>query len=72
MQTGDVNAEGGDFFGRTVVMAARVAGAAGGGEIMVSKLVQEGLVGAFGLGVSRSHSLKGLTGHHAVYPVFWS
>jgi class 3 adenylate cyclase len=71
MHAGNAKVEGGDFFGRTVVIAARVSGAASGGEILVSQTVQEGLSGAFALGEARSLSLKGLAGHHAVFPVLW-
>jgi adenylate cyclase len=71
MHCGNAKAEAGDFFGRTVVVAARVAGAAGGGEILVSQAVQEGLGGAFPLDRARSLSLKGLAGHHAAFPMLW-
>jgi class 3 adenylate cyclase len=72
MHSGNAKAEAGDFFGRTVVVAARVAAAATGGEILVSQAVQEGLDGAFPLGGARSLTLKGLVGHHSVFPVLWS
>jgi adenylate cyclase len=71
MHSGNAKAEGGDFFGRTVVVAARVASAAAGGEILASEVVHEGLGGAFPVGRSRSLSLKGLAGDHAVFPVLW-
>jgi len=71
MHSGNAKEEGGDFFGRTVVIAARVSGAAMGGEILVSQAVQEGLGGAFPLGAARSLTLKGLVGHHTVFPVSW-
>jgi adenylate cyclase len=75
VHTGEViMADGGDLFGRHVVMASRVAGAARGSEILVSDLVRE-LVeprGEFRFGTSRTVTLKGLgdatrTGH----PVEW-
>lgn len=68
---GNAKAEGGDFFGRTVVVAARVAGAAMGGEILVSRAVQEGLGGAFPLAGARSLALKGLSGEHVAFPLEW-
>lgn len=68
---GNATAEGGDFFGRTVVVAARVANAALGGEILVSQAVQEGLGGAFLLEGARSLSLKGLAGNHSAFPLIW-
>ena len=71
MHSGNAKAEAGDFFGRTVVIAARVASSAEGGEILVSQAVQEGLGGAFPLDGARSLTLKGLAGHHTVFPVVW-
>ena len=72
IHSGNAKAEAGDFFGRTVVVAARLASAAAGGEILASQAVQEGLDGAFPLGAARSLSLKGLVGHHSVFPVVWN
>ncbi len=71
MHCGNAKAEGGDFFGRTVVVAARLANAAAGGEILVSQAVQESLGGAFRLDEARSLTLKGLAGHHAAFSVIW-
>jgi len=71
MHCGNAKAEVGDFFGRTVVVAARVAGAAMGREILVSKAVQEGLGGAFPLAGARSLTLKGLSGEHVAFPLEW-
>ena len=71
MHSGNAKAEAGDFFGRTVVLAARIAGAAGGGEILASQVVQQDLSGALPLGGERSLDLKGLVGRHAVFPVLW-
>ena len=72
MHAGNAKVEGGDFFGRTVVIAARVAGAAAGGEILTTQIVQQGLGGVFPLGPSRSLSLKGMADHHTVFPLHWS
>ena len=71
MHCGNARVEAGDFFGRTVVLAARVAGAAAGGEILVSREVQESFGGAFSLGAPRSLFLKGLAGHYVAYPMPW-
>lgn len=68
---GNATAEGGDFFGRTVVVAARLANAALGGEILVSQAVQEGLGGAFLLEGARSLAMKGLAGNHSTFPLVW-
>ncbi len=60
-----------DFYGRTVVIAARIAALALGGEILISGLVHElarGL-GTFEFGEARTTSLKGLEGEFRLYPV---
>jgi class 3 adenylate cyclase len=71
MHCGNAKAEGGDFFGRTVVVAARLASAAAGGEILVSQAVQESLGGAFSFDGPRSLRLKGLAGRHSAFPMAW-
>jgi class 3 adenylate cyclase len=75
VHTGEViQGDDGDLFGRHVVMAARVAGTARGGEILVSSLVRE-LVeprGEFAFGTTRDVELKGLGGTHLVHPVEWA
>ena len=43
MHCGNAKVEGGDFFGRTVVFAARLSGEAKGGEILISQSAQEDL-----------------------------
>jgi len=68
---GNAKVEGGDFFGRTVVIAARISSAAGGGEILVSEDVQQILAGAFPLSAPRSIALKGIAGERPVFPVRW-
>ncbi len=62
---------GDDLFGLNVAMAARVAGQAGGGEILVSDSVRDALEGVsdIRLGTPREVELKGLRGTHWVYPV---
>jgi adenylate cyclase len=71
MHCGSAKAEAGDFFGRAVVIAARIAGAAVGGQILVSMEVQERLIGTFPLGAARPLSLKGIAGQHTAFPVLW-
>jgi class 3 adenylate cyclase len=71
IHNGNAKAESGDFFGRTVVVATRIAGAASSGELLVSQSVQESLVGAFALGLPRSLFPKGLAGEHTAFPVIW-
>ena len=72
LNSGNVKAEAGDFFGRTVVVAARLAGAAAGGEILTSQVVENGLNGAFPIGASRSISAKGIAGQLTVFPIVWA
>jgi len=62
---------GDDLFGLNVAMTARVAGQAGGGEILVSDSVRDALEGVsdIRLGTPREVELKGLRGTHWVYPV---
>ena len=60
-----------DFYGRTVVIAARIGALALGGEILASELVHElarGL-GTFTFGEPRAATLKGLNGDFELYPV---
>jgi class 3 adenylate cyclase len=71
LHTGNAKAEGGDFYGRTVVVAARISGVANGGEILLSQTSQEELEGAFPLDGPRSTSLKGLSGTHALFELKW-
>ena len=65
---------GDDLFGRNVVMAARVAGQADGGQILVSEVVRDAINGlvdcadiAFDGG--REAELKGFNGSHTLYAV---
>lgn len=62
---------GDDLFGRNVAMAARVAGQADGGEILVSESVRDAISAASDivLGAPREVELKGLRGSHQLYPV---
>jgi class 3 adenylate cyclase len=60
-----------DFYGRTVVIAARISAQALGGEILASDLVYalaRGL-GTFTFGEPRTATLKGLDGHFELHPV---
>lgn len=68
LHTGEVIREGGDFFGRTVILAARVADAAAGGEILVSDELRQRLeaTNRFQFDPPRMVTLKGLAGEHAV------
>jgi eukaryotic-like serine/threonine-protein kinase len=68
LHTGEVVHEEGDVFGRNVILAARIAARAQGGEILVSEAMRDA---ASGDGVNFDNGteleLKGLTGTHRVY-----
>ena len=74
MHTGEVLADAdGDLFGQHVVVAARVANLANGGEILVSSLTKEIIVsrGDIEFEAPREVHLKGL-GDAIVYPMDWT
>jgi adenylate cyclase len=52
-------------------MAARIAGQAGGGEVLISDAVREAVDGAAGIDVCAPYDaeLKGLQGTHSLYAV---
>ena len=56
LHIGEAIKEGEDFFGKSVILAARIASQALGGQILVS---------------SREVRLKGLVGTHEVFGVRW-
>jgi class 3 adenylate cyclase len=73
VHTGEVIRAAGDFFGRHVVLAARLASHAAGGETLVSELTRELVAGADDVrfGPPRDLVLRGLTGVHRAYPLLW-
>jgi len=73
LHTGEATREGYDFFGRSVIVAARIAAAARGGEILVSSLVRELTGGAkeFAFDGGRELELKGLSGLQRAFAVEW-
>ena len=74
VHTGEAIADAdGDLFGRHVILAARIANEALGGEILVSSLVRE-IIEARGdvvFGDARTAELKGLDGSQTRYPSLW-
>ncbi|MEO3757750.1 adenylate/guanylate cyclase domain-containing protein [Mycobacterium sp. B14F4] len=62
---------GDDLFGRNVAMAARVAGEADGGEVLVSEVVRDALREADDIAFDegRDAELKGFSGAHRLYAV---
>ena len=69
MHVGEVIEEEGDFFGRSVILAARIAAQARGGEVLVSEALHEIGERSFGFDAGRELELKGLAGTHRVYRV---
>ncbi|MDX6583212.1 MAG: eukaryotic-like serine/threonine-protein kinase [Solirubrobacterales bacterium] len=75
MHSGEAIREEGDFFGRSVILAARIAAQARGGEILVSEALKERAEPENGDGIrfddGRELELKGLAGTHVVYRADW-
>jgi len=72
MHCGMVIREGDDFYGRTVIVAARVADEAAGNEVLVTDAVAEGAASeAVVFEASREVALKGLPGRHRVHRARW-
>jgi class 3 adenylate cyclase len=60
---------GDDLFGRNVAMAARVAAAADGGQILVSESVRDAVGDDIAFDDGRDVELKGFSGSHRLYAV---
>ncbi len=73
LHTGEAIRERDDFFGRNVILAARIAAQARGGEVLVSSLLKEltEAEAAVRFGEPRELSLKGLSGTYRVHAVEW-
>jgi class 3 adenylate cyclase len=69
LHAGDVIRDDEDFFGRSVIVASRIAGQACGGEVLVSAVVKELVAGSGNLRLDggRDIELKGLEGTHRVF-----
>ena len=69
-----IHDDSGDLFGRHVIVAARIANCAQGGEILVSSLLREIVEsrGDLRFGPSRTVTLKGLDESHTVHRVEWA
>jgi class 3 adenylate cyclase len=74
LHTGEALREADKFFGRTVILAARIAAQAEGGEILVSSLVREltQSLGEIRFGAAREAELKGIADSQLLVPVVWS
>ena len=73
IHTGRVLTRDGDYFGRNVAMAARVAACADGGEVLASTAVREALEedAAVLLTEADVYELKGLPDQHQLWRVDW-
>jgi class 3 adenylate cyclase len=74
LHAGEAIKERGDFYGKNVVLASRVAGQAKGGEILVSSLVRQLVESSMDVSLfsdPREVELKGLTGMQRVFEVRW-
>jgi class 3 adenylate cyclase len=73
MHTGEAIRSADDFLGGAVILAARIAQEASGGEILVSSVLKQlcDLSGEFDFGDGREVALKGLSDKRWVYPVVW-
>jgi class 3 adenylate cyclase len=71
LHTGTAIEKEGDYFGRNVAMAARIASMADGGEILVSSDIADRLAGAtaFAFVEEDTVELKGLPGEHQLFSV---
>lgn len=71
LNTGEALREGNDFLGRTVIVAARLADEAKGGEIAVSSVLRElcSATGEFTFSPARDVMLKGFAGTQTIYTV---
>ena len=72
LHTGEVISEEGDYFGKNVILAARIAAQAVGGEILVSEELRAAASSGNGNGLrfdeGRELELKGLAGSHLRLP----
>lgn len=73
LHTGEVIREQDDFFGHSVILAARIGAKANGGEILVSAVLRGLVAGSheFQFGEAREEQLKGLRDPQRVYEVLW-
>jgi class 3 adenylate cyclase len=73
LHTGEAIKEGGDFYGKTVILASRIAGEATGGEILVSSTLKDMIESAGDLRFeeSREVELQGLAGVHRIHKAQW-
>lgn len=73
LHSGEVIRDRDDFFGKNVILAARIGARAAGGEVLVSSLLRQLVAssGEFEFGPEVKTELKGLRGQHRVAEVVW-
>lgn len=73
IHTGEVIRTGGDLYGLTVNKAARVAAAAGPGQVMISSTTRDlaGSMEGVRMGEPKIVALKGLSDAHQIIPIEW-
>ncbi len=73
VHTGEAIKEAGDFYGKTVILASRIAAEAKGGEILVSSRLKDMTESAGDLRFeeSRDVELQGLAGVHRIHKAQW-
>lgn len=73
IHTGEAIRHSGDFYGKSVILAARIADQAQGGEILVSSLVEQLVAPSGDLRFKDAGEveLKGLSGRQQLYRVAW-
>jgi class 3 adenylate cyclase len=73
IHTGEAIQRDGDFYGRSVILAARIADRAQGGEVLVSSLVEQLVDGSADLRFKDvgETELKGLSDRQRLYRVAW-
>ncbi len=73
LHTGEALKDADRFFGKTVILAARIAAQARGGEVLVSSLLKQltESVGDVRFGTEREVDLKGISEPQRVSTVEW-
>ena len=74
IHSGEAIQDADDFYGKNVILAARIAAQANGDEILVSSVVRDGTIdsGHLVFGEGRDVELKGLAGTHRIYETVWA
>ncbi len=74
LHTGEALKDADKFFGKTVILASRIADQARGGEILVSSVLREltSPTGDLRFRSRRDVQLKGLSETQSLYPVEWN